>query len=81
LLWITFLRWNTLFLITRPMMLRILLICSFMILFLCMVCLILLCLIMTLNYLATFGDVYGLSWGLNCCLVLHVIPKQMDKLK
>ena len=23
----------------------------------------------------------GLSWGLNCCLVLHVIPKLMDKLK
>jgi hypothetical protein len=34
-----------------------------------------------LNFLTTFGDVYGLSWGLNCCLVLHVIPKPMDKLK
>jgi hypothetical protein len=24
---------------------------------------------------------HGLSWALNCCLVLHVIPKLMDKLK
>ena len=31
--------------------------------------------------LATFGDVYGLSWGLNCFLVLLVTPKLMDKLK
>ena len=23
---------------------------------------------------ATFGDVYGLSWGQNCFLVLHVTP-------
>ena len=29
----------------------------------------------------TFGDVYGLSWGLNCFLVLLVTPKLMDKLK
>jgi hypothetical protein len=32
-------------------------------------------LIVIINFLATFGDIYGLSWGLNCCLVLHVIPK------
>jgi hypothetical protein len=36
-------------------------------------------LIVILNFLATFGDVYGLCWGLNYCLVLHVIPKPMDK--
>jgi hypothetical protein len=76
-----FLRWHTLFLVIRSMMLRILLICSFVISFVCMVCQILLFLIVILNFLATFGDVYGLSWGLNCCLVLHVIPKQMDQLK
>src|SRR3954467_14525137 len=67
LLWIGFLRWHTLFLFIK--------------LFVCMVCQILLFLIVILNFLATFGDVYGLSWGLNCCLVLHVIPKLMDKLK
>jgi hypothetical protein len=81
LLWIGFLRWHTLFLVTILMMLRIFLICSFRILFVCMVCQILLFLIVILNFLTTFGDVYGLSWGLNCCLVLHVIPKPMDKLK
>jgi hypothetical protein len=55
--------------------------CSFVKLFVYMVCQILLFLIVILNFLATFGDVYGLSWGLNCYLVLHVIPKLMDKLK
>ena len=30
---------------------------------------------------ATFGDVYGLSWGLKCFFVLLVTPKLMDKLK
>src|SRR3954464_10989593 len=54
---------------------------SFVKLFVYMVCQILLFLIVILNFLATFGDVYGLSWGLNCCLVLHVIPNLMDKLK
>jgi hypothetical protein len=33
------------------------------------------------KFLSHFGDVYGLSWGLNCCLVLHVIPKLMVKLE
>ena len=37
--------------------------------------------IVTQNFLATFGDAYGQSWELSCCLVLHVIPKLMDKLK
>ena len=37
--------------------------------------------IVILNFLATFGDVYGLSWGLSCFLVLLVTPKLMDKLK
>src|SRR3954464_1033997 len=81
LLWIGFLRWHTLFLVIKRMMLHILLICSFVKLFVCMVCQILLSLIVILNFLATFGDVYGLSWGLNCSLVLHVIPKLMVKLK
>src|SRR5215213_4277096 len=81
LLWIDFLRWHTLFHVTKLMMLHMLLICSFAKLCVYMVCQILLFLIVILNFLATFGDVYGLSWGLNCCLVLHVIPKLMDKLK
>ena len=34
-----------------------------------------------MSFLATFGDVYGLSWGLNCFLVLLVTPKLMDKPK
>ena len=63
------------------MMLLMLLICSFVKLFACMVCQILLFQIVILNFLATFGDVYGLSWGLNCFLVLLVTPKLMDKLK
>src|SRR5215216_4545010 len=50
-------------------------ICSFVKLFACMVCQIQLFQIVILNFLATFGDVYGLSWGLNCFLVLHVTPK------
>ena len=29
----------------------------------------------------TFGDVYGLSWGLNYFLVVLVTPKLMDNLK
>jgi hypothetical protein len=81
LLWIGFLRWRTLFLVTRPMMLRIFLICSFVISFVCMVCQILIVSDRDTKFIATFGDVYGLSWGLNFCLVLHVIPKLMDKLK
>src|SRR3954468_23884345 len=81
LLWIGFLRFHTLFLVIKRMMLRILLICSFVKLFVCIVCEILLSLIVILNILATFGDIYGLSWGLNCSLVLHVIPKLMVKLK
>ena len=61
--------------------LLMLLICSFVKLFACMVCQILLFQIVILNFLATFGDVYGLSWGRNCFLVLLVTPKLMDKLK
>src|SRR4051812_14194445 len=80
LLWIGFLIWHTLFLFTKLMMLRILLICFFVKLFIYMVCQILLFMIVILNFLATSGDVYGLSWGPNFCLVLHVIPKLMDKL-
>ena len=52
--------------------------CSFVKLFACMVCQILLFQIVILNFLAIFGDVYGLSWGLNCFLVLLVTPKLMD---
>src|SRR3954464_15880076 len=57
------------------MMLLMLLICSFVKLFACMVCQILLFQIVILNFLATFGDVYGLSWGLNYFLVLLVTPQ------
>src|SRR3954470_14093785 len=57
LLWIGFLRWHTLLLVVKRMMLRILLICSFVKLFVCMVCQILLFLIVILNFLDTFGDV------------------------
>ena len=32
-----------------------------------------------ITFLATFGDVYGISWGLNCFLVLLVNPKLMNK--
>ena len=81
LLWIDFLKWHTLFLITKLMMLHMLLICCFVKLFICMVCQILQFLIVSLNLLAIFGDAYGQSCGLSCCLVLHVIPKLMDKLK
>ena len=65
----------------KAMMLLMLLICSSVKLFVCMVCQILLFQIVILNFLATFRDVYGLSWGLNCFLVLLVTPKLMDKLK
>ena len=37
--------------------------------------------IVILNFLATYGDVYGLSWRLNYFLVLLVTHKLMDKLK
>ena len=67
--------------VIKAMMLLMLLICSFVKLFACMVCQILLFQIVILNFLATFGDVYGLSWGLNCFLVLLVTPKLMNKLK
>ena len=74
-------KWHTLYHVIKAMMLLMLLICSFVKLFACMVCQILLFQIVILNFLATFGDVYGLSWGLNCFLVLLVTPKLMDKLK
>src|SRR4051794_6666454 len=76
-----FSKWHTLYHVIKAMMLLMLLICSFVKLFACMVCQILLFQIVILNFLATFGDVYGLSWGLNGFLVLVVTPKLMDKLK
>src|SRR3954469_7828775 len=79
--WTDFLRWHILYHVIKVMMLLMLLIYSFEKLYACMVCQILLSQIVILNFLATFGDVYGLSWGLNYFLVLHVIPKLMDKLK
>src|SRR6266566_4245544 len=78
---IDFQKWHPLYHVMKVMMLLMLLICSFMKLFACMVCQIQLFQIVMLNFLATFGDVYGLSWGLNYFLVLHVTPKLMDKLK
>src|SRR3954463_8436455 len=79
--WTDFLRWHILYHVIKVMMLLMLLIYSFEKLYACMVCQKLLYQIVILNFLATFGDVYGLSWGLNYFLVLHVIPKLMDKLK
>src|SRR3954463_9672083 len=79
--WIDFLRWHILYHVIKVMFLLMLLIYSFEKLYGCMVCQILLSQIVILNFLATFGDVYGLSWGLNYFVVLHVIPKLMDKLK
>src|SRR3989337_4212294 len=81
LLWIDSRKWQTLYHVIKAMMMLMLLICSFVKLFACMVCQILLFQIMIQNFLTIFGDVYGLSWGLNCFLVLLVTPKLMDKLK
>ena len=58
--WIGSRKRHTLYHVIKSMIFSMLLICSFVKLFSCMVCQIL------LNFLATFGDVYGLSWGLNC---------------
>jgi hypothetical protein len=33
------------------------------------------------KFFSHFWRCLWVSWGLNCCLVLHVIPKPMDKLK
>src|SRR3954466_6045874 len=79
--WIDFLRWHILYHVIKAMMLLMLLIYSLERLFVYMVCPILLSRIVILSFLAIFGDAYGLSWGLNYFLVLHVIPKLMDKLK
>ena len=65
---------HALYHVIKAMKLVMLLICSFVKLFACMVCQILSFQIMILNFLATFGDVYGLSWGLNCFLLLLVTP-------
>src|SRR3954462_3462451 len=79
--WIDSRKCHTLYHVIKAKMLLMLLICSFGKLFACMVCQILLSQIVILNSLATFGDVYGLSWGINCFLVLLVTPKLMVKLK
>src|ERR1041385_6574271 len=78
---IDFLRWHTLYHVIKVMLLLMLLIYSCVKLYACMVCQILLSQIVILSFLVTFGDAYGLSWGLNYFLVLHVIPKLMDKLR
>jgi hypothetical protein len=38
-------------------------------------------LIVTLNFLAIFGELCGLNWGLSFCFLLLVILKPMVKLK
>jgi hypothetical protein len=38
-------------------------------------------LIMTLNFLANFGELCGLNWGICFCFLLLVILKPMVKLK
>src|SRR3954468_1665556 len=59
--WIDFLRWHILYHVIKVMLLLMLLIYSFEKLYACMVCQILLSQIVILNFLVTFGDVYGLK--------------------
>jgi len=33
------------------------------------------------NFLVIFGRLCGVSWELNCCFQLHVIPKSISKLR
>jgi hypothetical protein len=80
-LWIDSLKWLTSYHVIKLMILLILLICSFGKLFVCMVCQTQLFLIMTLNFLAIFGELCGLNWGLRFCFLLLVILKLMVKLK
>jgi hypothetical protein len=63
------------------MMLLILLICSSKKLLICMACQTQLFLVVTLNFLAIFGDLCGLNWGVSFCFLLLVILKLMIKLK
>jgi hypothetical protein len=60
-LWIDFLKWLTSYHVIKLMMLLILLICSFGKLFACMVCQTQLFLIVTLNFLAIFGELCRLN--------------------
>jgi hypothetical protein len=80
-LWIDSLKWLTSYHVIKLMMLLILLICSFGKLFACMVCQTQLFLIVTLNFLAIFGELCGLNRGLRFCFLLLVILKSMVKLK
>jgi hypothetical protein len=75
------LKWLSSYHVIKPMMLLILLICSFGKLFTCMVCQTQLFLIMTLNFLAIIGELCGLNWGLSFYFLLLVIHKPMVKLK
>jgi hypothetical protein len=52
-------KWLTSYHVIKQMMLLILLICSFVKLFACMVCQTQLFLIVTLNFLAIFGELFG----------------------
>jgi hypothetical protein len=65
----------------KTVMLHMLLICSFEKLFVCMVCQTQLFLIVMLNFLATFGELYGHNWELSFYFLPLVIPKLMVKLK
>jgi hypothetical protein len=80
-LWIDFPRWHTLFHVIKLMMLHMLLIYSFEKLFVCMVRQTPLFLIVMLNFLATFGELYGHNWELSFYFLPLVIPKLMVKLK
>jgi hypothetical protein len=64
--------------VIKLMMLLILLICSFRKLFACMVCQTQLFFIVALNFLAIFGELCGLNWGLSFCFLLLVILKPME---
>ena len=70
-------RWRTLYHVIKVMMMLMLLIYSFVKSYACMVCQILLFQVVILNFVTTFGDAYGLSWGRNCFLVLLDTPRLM----
>jgi hypothetical protein len=64
-LWIDSLKWLTSYHVIKLMMLLILLICSLKKLFACMACQTQFFLIVTLNFLAIFGELCGLNWRLS----------------
>jgi hypothetical protein len=76
-----FLKWLTLYPVTRAIMHHMLLICFSLRSYICMVYQILLFGIGMLNSYVIFGEPCGLNWGQNYCFLLLVIPKRMVKLR